>query len=168
MLCRNNLNMSKKTVQQFLCFFPPDLVLKTPLFILPWVSVSRQRAFSATMFSGQVFAHYMRSVGPMTHDICITLPGSQLTVKKIGVNERMWVSALDKSWTSVGVKKAQVTSYLDMHLQPMVGHNVWKGLLKVPLRLSIELLLKKLKELRKRTQKIRIIPLNPSRDSEEY
>ena len=136
-------------------FFFADLVRKTPLFILPGVSVLLQRALSATMLAGQTLASSTGAISPVTPDICITLPGSQPTVEMIGVNERERVRAPDKSWTSVGMKKAQVKSYLDMYLQPMVGHDVWKGLVRVPgHHLSIELLLKKLKELRKKTQRV--------------
>lgn len=66
---------SRKHYPTVFMFFPHDLVLKTPLLILPGVSVLRQRALSVTMLTGQLLAHYMGSVGPVTHDICITLPG---------------------------------------------------------------------------------------------
>lgn len=71
-----------------------------------------------------------------------------------------------KSWTPACMKKAQVKSYLDMHLQPMVGHNVWKELRKVLSHLSVALLLRKLKE--RGHKEFHIISENPSQDLKEY
>ena len=48
----------------------------------------------------------------------------------------------------------------------MVGHNVWKEFLEVPGRLSVELLLKMLKD--RGHKEFHIISVNPPRDPKEY
>lgn len=79
------------------------------------------------MLAGQMLPCSTGVVSPVKHDVCITLPGSWPAVKTISGSEWKWVTGLrTKSWTSVGMKTGEVKPHLDRHLQPALGHNVWK------------------------------------------
>lgn len=58
-----------------------------------------------------------------------------------------WKKSRSGLWTNLELqKKAQVRVYLDMHLQPMHGHSVWKETLNAQGHRSVEVLLKKRKK----------------------
>lgn len=106
-------------------------------FSLP-PSVKNQCSCNPVLIQWALFStSSVKAVAPMTHDICITLPGSKPTVKMVWVNEKVG-AGWKKLWTSADWKWVQVRFILGTHLQPN-AHCVCKGL-RVSGRLFTELL----------------------------
>lgn len=129
--------------------------------IVHFVSVFVQRTLSVTMLTG------LLNGSCQSHDAwhLYNITGVTAHGQDDQDDERKQVRALDKSWTWVGMKKAQVKLYLDKHLQPFVVRSVWKGL-EVPDHLRD--IVEEDKGVVHESTAFHITPVNPSKGSGEY
>lgn len=114
MFCRGTLKMRLQREEE------KYFILAVPACAKTIVPVAPPTPLSSVLIQWALFS---TSVAPMTHDICITLPGSKPTVGMGVGGSGGW----PKLWTSASWKRVQVRFSLDTHLQPPATRCSWRS-----------------------------------------